>query len=145
MPLMIVTNNPLVRDDLPGQDVTLVWVDGEYEDVLLAVRSRVHQGHQLLTHPLAGSVKPYETPYRTILLSANPASLHLPSLQLLEQAFALLSSFKGADGSLSSLRTYREANLSDLQLVDYGLVETAIFQHDAPSTLDVFVERSEKE
>ncbi len=125
---MVVTNNPMVRDKMPDTDLKLIWVDGVYEDVLLAVRNRVHEGYQLLTHPLAGSVKPYETPYRTILVSAAPGTLHMASLSILEQAFTLLSSFKGKDGSLQSLRTYREEDLPDLQLVDYGLMKAAINQ-----------------
>lgn len=126
--MMVVTNNPMVRDHLPADDLTLQWVEGEYEEVLKVVRNRIHQGYQLLTHPLAGSVKPYETPYRTVLLSSTASELHLPSLGVLEQAFTLLASFKGKDGSLHSLRTYREEHLPDLQLVDYELLKNAINQ-----------------
>ncbi|MDW7671939.1 MAG: GrdX family protein [Bacillota bacterium] len=126
--MMIVTNNPLVRAQMPSNDLQLIWVEGEYEEVLRSVRNRIHLGHQLLTHPLAGSVKPYETPYRTVLLSAEPNSLHLPSLSILEQALTLLASFKGKDGGLGSLRTCREEHLPDLQLVDYSLMEAAINQ-----------------
>jgi hypothetical protein len=126
--MMVVTNNPLVRDRMPTNNLRLIWVEGEYEEVLRTVRNRVHLGHQLLTHPLAGSVKPYETPYRTVLLSAEPTSLHLHSLSILEQAFTLLASFKGEKGGLGSLRTYREEHLPDLQLVDYSLMEAAINQ-----------------
>ncbi len=126
--MMVITNNPLVRDYLPVDELQLQWVVGEYEDVLIEVRNRVHGGYQLLTHPLAGSVKPYETPYRTVLLSAQPSTLHLPSLSVLEQAFALLSSFKSKDGNLHSLRTYREEHLPDLQLVDFDLLKAAMNQ-----------------
>ncbi|MEN1760876.1 GrdX family protein [Anoxynatronum sibiricum] len=125
--MMVVTNNPLVRERLP-EEMNLLWVDGGYEDVIVAVRNRVHRGHRLLTHPLAGSVKPYETPYRTIFLSDEATDLHHPSLSVLEQAMALLNAFKGKTGGLNSLRTYRDEHLPDLQLVDYGLVETVIQQ-----------------
>jgi len=126
--MLVVTNNPLVREHLREGDLTLQWVEGVYEDVLREVRNRIHEGYQLMTHPLAGSVKPYETPYRTVILSAQPATLHLPSLSVLEQAFTLLASFKGKDGNLHSLRTYREEHLPDLQLVDYELLKTALNQ-----------------
>jgi hypothetical protein len=36
--------------------------------VLLTVRDHIHSGARLLTHPQAGSVKPYETPYRSVLV-----------------------------------------------------------------------------
>ena len=126
--MIVVTNNPMVRAHLPVNDLQFQWVEGEYEDVLKEVRNKVHGGYQLLTHPLAGSVKPYETPYRTVLLSVQPSTLHLSSLGVLEQAFTLLGSFKGRDGSLHSLRTYQEEHLPDLQLVDYELMKNAINQ-----------------
>lgn len=126
--MMVITNNPLVRDHLPNDETGLEWVEGEYEEVLKVVRDRVHQGYRMLTHPLAGSVKPYETPYRTVLISSEAGALHLASLNVLEQALMLLSSFKGKDGNLNSLRTYREEHLADLQLVDFHLLKAAINQ-----------------
>lgn len=119
----------MVKHYLEEQGKPLFWVEGDYEDVLLEVRNRVHEGHQMLTHPLAGSVKPYETPYRTVVISDEKTTLHMPSLQTLEQAFALLASFKGKDGKLHSLRTYREEDLPDLQLVDLDLIKSVIEEH----------------
>jgi hypothetical protein len=141
--MVVITNNPMVRDSDLDESINLIWVEGYYEDVLITVRNWVHRGHKLLTHPLAGSVKPYETPYRTVLVTDEALSLHMESLKILEQAFALLSSFKQKGGRLDSLRTYQDEHLPDLQLVDYGLMEAAIKQQ--PTMQRELRERGETE
>jgi len=108
------------------KEIPLLWVEGGYEEVLLEVRNRIHAGHRMITHPLAGSIKPYETPYRTVVISEKTDTLHMPSLQTLEQTFAILTSFKGKDGKLNSHRTYREEDLPDLQLVDLDLIKSVV-------------------
>lgn len=64
----ILTNNPLVQEKL-GTDYTVQYEEISYEDVLRKVRDYIHGGHELLTHPLSGSVKPNETPYKSVMLS----------------------------------------------------------------------------
>lgn len=72
----IVTNNPLVVRELTGQ-YTVEFVDGTYHDVLVALRDQIHKGHRLYSHPLSGSVKPNETPYKSVLISIKPQSLDM--------------------------------------------------------------------
>ncbi len=73
---IIVTNNPLVREHVTATaaPASLIWVEGYTEDVLLAVRDLCHRNHRLLTHPLAGSVKPNQTPYKTVVLEPADAA-----------------------------------------------------------------------
>ena len=64
---LIVTNNPLVRDCLSD------WYQIDYQEIsfreiLVKVRDLVYMGHELYTHPIAGSVKPNETPYKSIVI-----------------------------------------------------------------------------
>ena len=65
---MIITNNPMVRDKL-GETHNVIYQEISYEDILKDVRDRIHEGHTLLSHPLSGSVKPNETPYKSIMVS----------------------------------------------------------------------------
>lgn len=125
---MVVSNNPMVKKELEGTQIPLLWVEGDYELVLTKVRDRVHAGHRIISHPLVGSIKPYETPYRTVVISDWADSLHMTSLQTLEQVFSLLNSFKGKDGKLNSLRTYRDEDLPDLQLIDLDLIKPVMDQ-----------------
>ena len=88
-------------------------------DVLLAVRDRVHLGHTLLTHPLAGSVKPGQTPYRSVVVSAGRGEqTDFESLALIEDALRVSRALTTAAGQ----RELSEKVLSDFQLIDYSLI-----------------------
>ena len=63
---LIITNNTLVKEKL-GENYHVEYEDLSYEDTLRKVRDRVYLGHKLLTHPLSGSVKPNETPYKSVM------------------------------------------------------------------------------
>ncbi len=52
------------------------------------VRDKVHEGHELATHPLSGSVKPNETPYKTIMISEKKGVLDFNSLKIIEDSIA---------------------------------------------------------
>ena len=68
---MIITNNPLVKEKL-GEDYHVEYEELSYEDTLKKVQKMIFQGYRLLTHPLSGSVKPNETPYKSVMLSETP-------------------------------------------------------------------------
>ena len=72
---IIITNNPLIVEKL-GQEYTVEYEDISYEDTLKKVRNYVYKGHELLTHPLSGSVKPNETPYKSVMVSEKATALN---------------------------------------------------------------------
>ena len=88
----IVTNNPLVVRELTGQ-YTVEFVDGTYHDVLVALRDQIHKGHRLYSHPLSGSVKPNETPYKSVLISIKPQSLDMDSVEMIENSIVTCDKF----------------------------------------------------
>ena len=103
--MLLVTNNEKVRDQY-GSLCTLQFVDGVHVDVLTHVRDLVHSGHKLLTHPLAGSVKPNETPFRSVALTEEAGPLDLESLDLIEAALGVcVSSSPGSTGEMTRLPT----------------------------------------
>ena len=108
---IVVTNNPLVRDRLPESE----FHDTDFIGVLKLVRDRIHIGHKLLTHPLSGSIKPGETPYKTVVISAEKSCLDLNALSIIEGSIQTCQKFviKGNWG---------EKALADFQLIDYDLV-----------------------
>ena len=63
MKKLIVTNNPMVRERY-SQQYDLKYEETSFVGVLKQVRDLVHRGYRLLTHPLSGSIKPNETPYK---------------------------------------------------------------------------------
>jgi len=113
---MIVTNNSLVRDRFEGWET--VFVEGDCLDVFKAARDRIHLGHRLLSHPLSGSVKPGQTPYKTIVITKEKDTLDERSLSMIEesiQAFVRLNP-GGSRGK------YTKEVLDDFRLIDYNLV-----------------------
>ena len=115
----IVTNNPEVAARWPQ---ATEWVDVGARGVLVHVRGLVHLGHRLLTHPLAGSVKPNESPYRSVIISQNPdATIDFDSLRIVEGALALVDRL----GPLR-YRTIPPRVDADFQLIDRTLMESAI-------------------
>lgn len=123
--MLLVTNNEKVRDQY-GLLCTLEFVDGGHVDVLTHVRDLVHSGHKLLTHPLAGSVKPNETPFRSVALTEEAGPLDLESLDLIEAALGVCRQFKPrfhrGDDAPADMR-------EDFAEIDFRLIHGAIAPH----------------
>ena len=95
---MIITNNPSVREHYMTRQ-TVVIVDGGYRDVLMQARDRIHRGHPLLTHPLMGSLKPNETPYRSVILGDELlAGTDADSVLIIEEAILVFDRFAARHG-----------------------------------------------
>lgn len=119
---IVLTNNPLAAKKLEARGAeNLLYRSVTYRALLEEARDLIHQGRVLLSHPLAGSVKPGETPYRSLLLSKKPGNrVDEESLWLIEQAISACGKF--ADKTTS----YSPAMLTDFQLVDWSLLESAL-------------------
>ena len=63
---ILITNNDRVYDKYKDKLDCIYAKD--YEDTLIKVRDHVYEKHQLLTHPQASSLKPNQTPYRSVLI-----------------------------------------------------------------------------
>ena len=68
------------------------FIDGSALDVLIAVRDYVHRGYALLTHPLCGNLRPYQQPFRSVLIKFSNSKLDLDSLSLIEHAIEIYNS-----------------------------------------------------
>lgn len=118
-PLFIVTNNPLSKRTFETK-YKVIYIDGLAMEVLKNVRDNIHLGHKLLTHPLMSSVKPNETPYRTVCLSLNRESLDIQSLEIIESAIMTTEKF---------LRDFNTPNWSDKILQDFQLIDCDLIDH----------------
>lgn len=121
--LILVTNNPDVITAFAYRSP--VFVEGGYRDVLTAARDLVHQGHVLLTHPLMGSLKPNETPYRTVALSGEAGALDFESLELIENAIGTFDRFAAVTRPDRGVNT-PEKMLADFRMIDMSLIESAL-------------------
>ena len=113
--MLLVTNNGKVRISF-GDLCVLRFIEGGHEDVLKAVRDLIHTGHKLLTHPLAGSVKPNETPYKSLIVSVEPHGFDADHAGLMANAIAVFDKFRPIGWELE------ERILRDFQLIDYSLL-----------------------
>ncbi|ACV23532.1 hypothetical protein Shel_25250 [Slackia heliotrinireducens DSM 20476] len=116
----VLTNNPMVQEEVaPGTKVVFKAVG--FKQILEEAARYIEGGHQLLTHPLSGSVKPGETPYKSMLLANEAAeTMDSASVRLISSAIAACDKF--TDKS----QAYNEQTLRDLQVVDLSLISGAM-------------------
>jgi len=119
MDFVVITNNPLVQEKY-GQELNVDYEDISFREVLCKVRDLIHQGHRLLTHPLSGSVKPHETPYKSILVSAKASKMDLQELSIIENS--IITADKFAEKFPNMPQSVRE----DFQLIDCTLITSGI-------------------
>lgn len=112
--IIIITNNPLVREKYEQHEMV---VKETMVDVLLQTRDLIHLGHTLLSHPMPGSVKPNETPYRSIMVSLEQGQLDFQSLSFIESALHKFRQFQQDQQTPNWI----ERILQDFQVVDYNL------------------------
>jgi len=110
---LLITNNPLIKDKYANKH-EMKFLDEDVHGVFVSVRDHIHKGHKLLTHPLSGSVKPNENPYKTVLLSNFCDKTDNDSVMIIEQCIITAKKFEK--------RTIQDKHLHDLQVVDLSLI-----------------------
>lgn len=115
----VITNNPLVKEELSNKE-DICYFEATYEDILLEVRAYIYDGYKLLSHPLSGSVKPGETPYKSVLISTKKEAVDIQSARIIEQALETRKKF------VDRTKDLKESVLSDFQMVDMTLLESAL-------------------
>ncbi len=118
MKYIIITNNPLVKEKYVDKEVE--FYDKKYQEILQIVKNKIALGHKILTHPLSGSVKPKETPYKSIMISKDKEYVDLDSLEIIESAIATCEKFKERSDK------WTPQVLKDFQLVDFTLIDSAM-------------------
>ena len=130
MKYFILTNNKLAAEEFGGtHDVR--FVEGGLKDVLLTARDMINTGAILLSHPMYGSVKPNETPYRSLLMQdGNTAgrngsgSVDSESVRLIGNAVSTVEKF------IVKKEITNPRLLLDYQVVDLSLLKSAIESAD---------------
>ena len=118
MNFIAITNNTAFLKKYENE-FDVAYHDVDLRSILVIVRDLVHEGHVILTHPLSGSVKPKETPLKTVFVTKKKGNLDEYSLSLIENAIITCDKF--VDRKIS----YKNA-LEDFQLIDLSLAESAL-------------------
>ncbi|WEM45290.1 GrdX family protein (plasmid) [Photobacterium sp. DA100] len=127
--LEIISNNLSLATLSPH--VTITHRD-HILDVLTLARDKIHTGARLVSHPLAGSVKPHETPYRSIVLLNQQDGLDMASLNTIEQAierYQVLCKPNPNHMTLTAAdihRLFPEKQNRDFQFIDLQLIKSSL-------------------
>lgn len=118
--IVIVTNNPEVYR-LYEKSFNIKFNQGNYYDVLIETRNLVHINYELITHPLVGSVKPNETPYRSIVLKQTKV-IDQQSVEIIEISIQTFEKFE----RMKPAPKWTQSILEDFQFVDLKLFESSL-------------------
>lgn len=128
--LLVVTNNDKVVNKYSSSyNVEYVDKEGIYE-VLIRVRDLIHNGYKLLTHPMSGSLKSNQTPYKSILILKKGDSIDFNDVKLIESAIENYDKFI----KNRKLTNWPENIKNDFKTVDLSLIESC-FNKNLPLNL----------
>lgn len=122
---ILVTNNDRAVKKWESS-VKEVFMLDSYQEVLKKARDLIHTGHKLLTHPQASSLKPNQTPYRTILLYGGPwggpGETSEEDVYLIEKAIETFEKWN----AIKKVPGYDEKIANDYKTIDLSMIENVI-------------------
>ena len=121
---LLVTNNRLCFEKYKDRVRVAYLEDGSYLDVLVRARDYVQKGSRIETHPMAGSIKPNQTPFRSVLLSDRK----MDGDELIENELMIEDAVLMTRKFLSDhpVRNWDESITDDFRQVDLELISGAI-------------------
>lgn len=122
MGYVAITNNPQVAERYGARIEVRCYPEEAPMELLIRARDKIHLGWRLVSHPLAGSVKPHQTPYRSLLLAEGEGETDALGLLALEDSMAAMRKF----GDFRRPGVRAEEILADLRLVDLDLFGSAM-------------------
>ena len=118
---VFVTNNDRVALKFKDSAKEIIFLE-EYRDVLIKSRDLIYSGYKLLTHPQASSLKPNQTPYRSILLYNGKHILDEESVMLIEKAIENFDKWQ----DIRKTPEYDSKIANDYKTIDLSMIENII-------------------
>jgi len=115
----LVTNNDRVYEKY-REDMEVLLLDS-YRDVLLKVRDLVYDRHILLTHPQASSLKPNQTPYRSIMVYPKGEEDNMKDIMLIEKCIETYDQWQAA-----TPHNYQKSVAEDFKTIDLSVIENIV-------------------
>ena len=118
---IFVTNNDRAAAAFGDRAKQIVLLEN-YRDVLVQARDLIYAGHKLLSHPQASSLKPNQTPYRTILVYGEKGSVNFDDVALIEKAIETFDKWQ----DIRHTPAYCEKIAYDYKTIDLSMIENII-------------------
>lgn len=118
---ILVTNNDRVYEKY--KDTVKVLCMQSYEEVLVKVRDLVYDRHVLLTHPQASSLKPNQTPYRSVIVYPKRKEDNTEDILLIEKC---LETYYQWQKIASTPKKYEERVAEDFKTIDLSVIDNVI-------------------
>lgn len=119
--MKIITNNPKVLEKY-GERYEVHFAPIGFLDLLDMVRDGIHRGNRLLSHPLSGSVKPNETPYKSIIVEESRDNVDVQSLMIIEDAIVMARNLM----KTPKLFLEDDQRMEDCRMIDLTLLDSAL-------------------
>lgn len=120
----IITNNDRVYEKY--NNVTNVILLETYGEVLIKVRDMVYDRHILLTHPQASSLKPNQTPYRSIVVypkGKDDDQEHTDHILLIEKCVEVFQQWQKI---APTPKDYAKNVAEDFKTIDLSVIDNII-------------------
>lgn len=120
--VILVTNNDKVYEKYKNM-MQCVFVE-KYEEVLVKVRNFVYDRHILLTHPQASSLKPNQTPYRSVMVyPKNDKEDNTKDILLIEKC---IETFGQWQDIARTPEDYERKVAEDFKTIDLSVIDNII-------------------
>ena len=117
----LITNNDRVYEKYKNQ-LEVILLD-TYEEVLIKTRDMVYDRHVLLTHPQASSLKPNQTPYRSIVVYPKGTDDNTDDILLIEKC---IETFRQWQEIAPTPTNYEDKVAYDFKTIDLSVVDNII-------------------
>ena len=118
---IIITNNDRVYEKYK-KEMQVILLDS-YEDVLIKTRDMVYNRHILLTHPQASSLKPNQTPYRSVVVYPKGEEDNMKDIMLIEKC---IETYRLWQEIAPTPKNYAEKVANDFKTIDLSVIENII-------------------
>ena len=118
---VLITNNDRVYEKY--REKMRVILLKTYEEVLIRSRDMVNDRHILLTHPQASSLKPNQTPYRSVVVYPQGTEDNMKDIMLIEKC---IETFGQWQNIAKTPEDYDEKVADDFKTIDLSVVDNII-------------------
>ncbi|MDO5088408.1 MAG: GrdX family protein [Leptotrichiaceae bacterium] len=119
---LLITNNDKVYEKY--KNVLQCILVEKYEEVLVKVRDFVYDRHILLTHPQASSLKPNQTPYRSVMVyPKGEKEDNTKDILLIEKC---METFRQWQDIACTPEDYRKKVAEDFKTIDLSVIDNII-------------------